>query len=586
MSFTFIYDINSKASLEDGLVKSSEFSYRLAGDIFNEDITIQNIYSSIKNGKDLNLEGEFNLLINDAKSVVFLNDELGCIKWFYSLNKEKLIISNDFWSIIKEERLTTADVNQEALYEILMLGMPLENKTWINNIQVFPRGVKASFDKQSSKLIIEEKNSIHYTESLDDEKIAYADIEKALKKTVDKIVKLNPNKTFLFSTSGGLDSRFPLLYSESFENKSSFLIGSNDGIGMAYDYKNAKMLTNRYSLNLDLVDPFSQRLENKAKLDIIRNPIGHGNLLKALDVNNFIENPTNTILITGAHGGLIGGRKMNSILLNSKSDKELATNMFYSYSLIKELNNYKRTKTQKLLLNVKKLFALIIGREASSVNVPIVSEVKRFIETAPLIPTSNRKKMLTKFTNYFESNKGSNLTKIMRYHLLRHSIRGMFESMLGQLKSYTIYTYYIYTISKQWSVRFLYDRYIMQSFLNFKDSFSSKVSLQTYKPSVGVRSNIFSTLLRLVTLKTRKLVINYHSWWNHDDVKYFVQETMKKKTTFYQFFPEEEVYEYLFYNSDYSQTKETLVKLKLMIDYLEELQEKDYTDPYISNRKY
>ena len=203
-----------------------------------------------------------------------------------------------------------------------------------------------------------------------------------------------------------------------------------------------------------------------------------------------------------------------------------------------------------------------------------------------MIPTRNRKKMLDKFTNYFKTNKGSTLTKIMRYHLLRHSIRGTFESMLGQLKSYTIYTYYIYTISKQWSVRFLYDRYIMQSFLNMKDSFSSKVSLQTYKPSLGVRSNRFSTLIRLIVLKIRKLAIDYNSWWNHDNAKSFIKKTMKKQSSFYQFFAQKEVDEYLFYNSSYSQTKETLVKIKLMIDYLDELEQNDHKDPYLSNEKY
>jgi len=235
---------------------------------------------------------------------------------------------------------------------------------------------------------------------------------------------------------------------------------------------------------------------------------------------------------------------------------------------------------------MKKLFLLIKGGDPSSVNISIPLEIQTFLESAPLIPFVYRKKILDKFTNYFKRNKGSTLTKIMRYHLLRHSIRGTFESMLGQLKSYTIYTYYIYTISKQWSVRFLYDRYIMQSFLNMKDSFSSKVSLQTYKPSLGVRSNRFSTLGRLIILKIRKLAIDYNSWWNHDSAKLFVKKTMKKQSSFYQFFAQKEVDEYLFYNSSYSQTKETLVKIKLMIDYLDELEQNDHKDPYLSNEKY
>lgn len=586
MSFTYIYDLTTRTIVCDSLTKEEDFSYKVAGDIFNDNIEIQDIYTLIKEGKKLKLEGEFNLLIDDDESIVFTNDELGCIKWFYCFHENKLIISNDFWSIVKETKVTSSDINAEALYEILLLGMPLENKTWINGIHVFPRGVIASLNKLTDKWSIVEEYSIHYSESMNDERKAYSMIDSSLTKTVEKIVCLNPNKHFLFSTSGGLDSRFPLLYSEYFPNKASFLIGRNDGVGLAFDYANAKLLASHYDIDLELIDPFSQSLDEKAQLDVLRNPIGHGNLFKALDVKAFIQEPQNTILITGAHGGLIGGRKMNQTLLSSKNDQELGKNMFYTYSLIKELNNYNQTNIDSFIIKLKKLVLLLKGEEPSSLNIPIDDEVQKFIATAPLIPKVYKRKMIDKFTQYFMNNQGSTLTKIMRYHLLRHSIRGMFESMLGQVKSYTIYTYYIYSISKDWSIHFLYDRYIMQSFLKFKDTFSSKVSLQTYKSSFGIRSNRFNTLFRLLKLKSRKLAIDYNSWWNHDESKSFVRKTMKKQSSFYAYFSKKEVDEYLFTNSRYSQTKETLVKLKLLVDYLDELEVNEHQDPYISNEKY
>jgi len=158
-----VYDIKNQTTSNDVLTKNQNFSYRLAGDIFNDNITIENIYSSVKNQKKINLEGEFNLLLNDVDSIIFLNDELGCIKWFYHLDDERFIVSNDFWSIVKEIKATSSDINPEALYEILILGMPLENKTWINDIEVFPRGVIASFDKKSLQLVINEEYSINYT---------------------------------------------------------------------------------------------------------------------------------------------------------------------------------------------------------------------------------------------------------------------------------------------------------------------------------------------------------------------------------------------------------------------------------------
>lgn len=573
-----------------GMNAGTDFQYFMAGDIFEPTISISEVHSILKSDKEIpSLEGEFSLCIADDDTIYVINDEIGTLKWFYYYGDDGFILSNNFWEIADIKQLGLENLSDDAIYEYFIMLQSLQSKTFFKDIKVVPPGVVFTYSKKDSLLKITKYADISYQsdlKSINKEDI-FDQIDLLLAKTIKKITDINKNCSIGVTVSGGLDSRFPLPYIQDLPNKKiSYLIGIHKGFLEAFDFKSAKRMSNMYKMKLKLVNPFELDMQKKILIDIARNPLSASNILKAIDKSRaFAPNEDFNILLTGAYGGLIGGRVLNKALLNSKESLELAKNLFFDYSQLKHINRLESGYSNWWFLKeaFARLTKLFFNKHVIDVEKNKNISITHFLDSDFLIPKNKKQKTfeeIFEFVKTEKNNNKNNLSIIMKVHLYRHSIRGAFESLHGQVKAYSIYHPYIYEYSKTWPVSFLENRSIMEEFLLNKHELLAKVPLQSYDlpihyryRSTGKMIKIALKLYALFNFTVRGLAINYNSWWKKKEVRTLVKTTFADDNAyFYKLFRKSDVLQMLEYPR-YSLLNENLLKLFIMIKMIEK---KDY----------
>ena len=568
--------IDKKENCIRGLQKGKNYNYYIAGEYFEPDITLDEILIFLKNNRKLpKLLGEFNLLIEIDKKIYVLTSEVNVIKWYYYKNNEKIIISNDFWEIVNYIKPTVEDINKDSIYESLMFGKAFNENTFINNIKTFEPGSLSVFDKTTFNFTTKQIYHIVYSpQKIENEKNLYEEIDKAFNNTVNKIREKNNNPKIGITISGGLDSRFPLPYLKQEEVAISYLIGKKNSFFNPLDYENAKKMADIFGFKFKMIDPFITSMKEKIYLDILRNPTTNSNIMKAINFDvSFKKNEMFDVLITGAYGGLIGGRVIDGNLLNSN---DLSYDLFFSYMdknmLLPFFVNKKPSKYKKIL-------DIIQGRKSKNFQGEIFKE---FISSDLLFSKEIKQSVLNKFNNFLNKNKKDNFSKIMEYHLSIHSIKGSFESLHGQVKSYSIYSPYIYELSKKWPIDYLKERSIMEKFLYYKYPKLAEINLQHYDLSIkekieGNRSKI-KLLKNILKYKIQGLSINYTTWAANSEVQILLNNILEDKRHFlFDLFKYEEI-EKIIKSPYHLHFKENLLKVKLLIDVIEEKRYENFSE--------
>lgn len=606
MAFFYSYlndNDNGFVRQSEGLETRDSFNIYKAGEVFEPVLTDCQLYNGIKDKENYsNMVGDFSFFFEDENFVYIINDELGTIKWFYSYDDSGIIVTPDFWRLAVERNVDVDDINNTAIYEIIMLGVPLSNNTWLDGIYTVPRGSIFRYSKITNKLEISQYLDINYTESFSGSESELFDrIDHALDKTCAAIESMNPGKDLYISTSGGLDSRFPLPYLSRFKSVSSFLLGKKSGFLEPFDLIKSRKMAKMFGYKVDMFSPEGLGVNEKIILDISRNPIGQSNILKAVDAREIIDFQKDSILLTGSHGGLIGGRVLNEDMLGAVSNEHLSKKIFYYYSIIKKLDYIKGIgsvpRGNKYIRKFKtalRLLGISSSLKVEGERVDAVESVDSFLKSDYLFSKEGKQSVYNALHTYIVKERVSgknNLSVIMNYHLYRHSIRGVFESLLGQVKSYSVYMPYIYCFSKTWPREYLSGRVVMESFLYSRFPLLSKIPLQSFKPTISDRIEgrkyFVKKLLHVFSLGIRRLAIDYDVWWNNKPIRSSVDLVLKEKTHFYSIFNEGDVKNILS-TDKYTQLGENLYKYKLMIDAVEK---RDYmkfvfSDDYKVTEKY
>jgi hypothetical protein len=582
---SFIVSNNIKIKNE-GLVQSSTFQYHIAGDIFEPDIKIENLYHMIKKSEKLPpLVGEFSIVFEDSEEIIVINDELGTIKWFIFIKNKEVIVSNNLWKIAQNKDFSIDNVDKGAIYEYFTMYQSLDQRTIFTDVELIEGGTLVRISKKNMIVSKRKYMDIIYNNSdinnFTKEEI-FEEIDIKMENTVEKVIAKYPDSKIGVTISGGLDSRFPLPYLDKIKNtKVGYLIGTHKGVLDAYDFKSAKKMASIFNLKLKFINPFSTDIEEKILIDISRNPLGASNILKAINKKKTFNGDDNfDILFTGAYGGLIGGRVLNKELLNSSNSEILAKHLFFDYSEVKTLHDLEHGygNYEFLLKSANRIVNLFTGKN-------IIKQYSReeylddFFDSSFLVPKVEKEKIYKKlvaFVNKEKSNDKSNLSIIMKVHLYRHSIRGAFESLHGQVRAYSIYHPYIYEYSKNWPVSYLENRSIMEEFLLYKYPELARVPLQSYDMPINYRFRKVNILLK-VFLKSKSLFnfilrglsIDYNSWWHHNEIQDLVKDSFKRKDSFFNSLFNHTEVKSVMNNKRYTLQAEHLLKLKLMLDFIE-----------------
>ena len=574
----FAYYFNDNDILRINLKKEKDFFYYNAGEIFEPELKINEIYKKIMRNETSDFLGEYNYFFEDDENIYVLTDELGSIKWFYYKDKNKFFLSNNYWYIVNELRLGKKDIEISSFYESVLFYSPLNNKTFFKNLFVVPRGSILIFSKKNRKLTIKEVKSIVYKEKKISKTEWFEKIDNAFENMMNKIRSFNKDLYLALTISGGLDSRFSLFYLHNISKKFAYLLGLKKKLFEPLDYKSAKKLANFFNLKLLLINPFKNiSMKEKLLIDIARNPIGPSNVLKVIDKRkSFNRKYQFNVLLTGSYGSLIGGRILNDDLINSNKD-EILKKIFIYYSSYKSLKNLQNGHALKNFFRDKIKKILILFRIIENKKINVEKEIEIFLNDDFLIPQNERNKILNTFNKFFVNiKKRDNLTLIMNFHLFRHSIRGSFESLHGQVKSYSIYYPYIYELSKNWNLEYLKGRKLMEEFLLWKNPEVAKIQLQSIEPPINLKFSrlskgleIFFKLKSLGSFVINGLVINYNQWWKKKEVQKFYNEIKQLDSKLFDEIFNKQDIEQLYKYSRYDLIIEHILKLKYILIAIE-----------------
>jgi len=543
-----IYIQDSK--LVEPYIKSKKlnFNYRLIGD--TQILTlenIENIYSLIKNQKFEKIEKlfcEFILIIEDENYIFILTDNFGLIKKFYT-NQNKHFHFGSFWEVLKSyQKDNDIEIDYTAIYQQFNYGRTFENKTIVKNIFTSNANQLISYDKKKREISL--KHYYHYSHSLKNNNLNKKEVievfEESLENQRNYIIKNSESTDFIVSLSGGLDSRIIIPYLKNSESKiNCFHIGVNNNLLDTYDQYLSKLLLKNEDIEFHLIDPFITKIEEKVNLDILRNPTINSNILKAINIHDHSLFSPNQTYISGGHGGAVGGRLLDNKLIK-KIDNQQLKNYLNSKFLLRNEDFFNWDK--------------------------ILPENFDFVE-------SELESLL--------SNNYDNFGVFMHFHKMRHTNLGVYESLLGQLDFFSIYIPFIWLNSEEWGFSNMKNRQILID--NLK-SLEKKYYLTPQQNAKSINNDsAFKLTYQKINKKIRKSSIDYNIWWSDKYFKNYVQDTMRMDSSFYNVFDKSEILK-VFSNSNYSQSKENILKLKLIIEYIDQKKFMSESDNFSSSSKY
>ena len=173
-----------------------------------EDEFSQLIISSYLEGKDLDFNGNYAIIIKTKNSIVLSVDKVRSIPLFYYVIENKISVTNN--ARLLPDIRNNKDIDELAKLEILYAGYVTGSETLYPEIKQLLPGEIINFNLVESKL---QKKSHRYFEylpeinnyKLENDLIDIGNI--AIKNSIKRLIKSTKNRTLVVPLSGGLDSR-------------------------------------------------------------------------------------------------------------------------------------------------------------------------------------------------------------------------------------------------------------------------------------------------------------------------------------------------------------------------------------------
>lgn len=455
------------------------------------------------------LIGDFTLVLYDyqKQELKLLSDRPGKQNVFYCLKGKECIISDDFWEIKQALSFGIEQIDIDALKQQIMFFTCLGNKTILKNVKLVPAASIVKMDLQNNREFISrywffsyEENSLSHDDKLDL-------IDNAFDNSLKTIKSLNPDEhSFAIGVSGGLDSRLiPYYAQKNGLNIEGFTVGLEkpNKLFLANDFNSANKIAKHFDIDRKTINYNSMSFKQQIELESILAPETGSQLFKVVDESQIKSN----VLITGASGFIVGASPMYS----SIHDHDLLEHTLLYQSLL--TNKPPRAKYKKAL------------NYFTGANLKFKPEVA-YGGLGDFFTQSDTDKAINSINGFYNEFKGlSNSEKLMNYAIFglgRNNAKGAFESFLGQMKAYSIYTPFFLDVVSKFSESELLNRRLFQEFFVERLPQLSMIQGQEYRPMLSSKKNALMNFSRKVTAMGNFVirgngVMNYENWVNSSE---------------------------------------------------------------------
>lgn len=548
--------------LDKDFIQCGNYFYYLLGEIFVD----QHLLAQYIEGEKLelipSLLGDYSIVLvkRSGDEINLISDKAGRNILFYGQD-ESLCVSTDFWSIVDSLNKTLNDINVQALKEQMVFNTTLDHNTIVNGIKMMAPSTILTLNDQGRQVKINKYWNFKLNCSKEniskEEKIERFDFE--LTNAFKLIKNNNPSDTvYNIGVSGGMDSRIIPFYAQKENLKlESFIIGDSHpkGLLLSGDHISSRKIVDYFDLkNHQEIAYNTLSLDKKLEKDAMAFPYGGSQLFITIPDNMV----TGDVLLTGASGFYIGA----SPIYRDVVSNDIKYSTLKYLSLLKKVN--KKQKWEKAYIFLT--------------NKPKARKVEFFSEgIAGLIERTEVDNSINKIQSFYAELEGfSNIEKIMNFNVsgIGHKNKlGSFESLLGQKKSYTIYSPFLSDFIQTWNDEDLIGRQLFHDFILEKHLEISKIKGQDYKVALSRQenANVLSKLTAMTEFYLRgKGVMNYENWLRDVTFQRFINTEIFNQDTYIHSFVDRKIIKDLYNEGEvHNKVFENILKLNKVLEIID-----------------
>lgn len=514
-----------------------------------------------------NIEDSFSVITIDKKlkEIIFATSKYGLEPLYYYSKRNNFIISDDFWEIANITCSSECDIDRKSILETMNGCYPLFDGTYLKNVKIVDPAIIGKFNFHDG-LTLDKYFELKYTV---DDKLSEKDVammlDKSIERAIEKIRNENGDVKYAFGLSGGLDSRLISCYTQNM-NIQSFIIGDArpHKLFLARDHSNARRIADIYRTKHTECRWDKEVFLYTKELDLKNNPMGTPQFFKGQTDVDF------DVLINGGNGYIVGSTIPNNI--ETLSITELAT-------ALKILGREFFPNTQRNL-HLEKVLRILLKKD-----IEIQSHKKWFDK---IYHKNTENEMLKKFEHYVLVEKQKGKTNFDIYEGYFHNVLGArnkyggFESLSGNVRSFSIYNPHVFDESLHWPFESLNKRKAVKYLIKNKMPEASYIGEQKYEGSI--RNEKSSSLNRFLNVTSFVIRGNGSEMVNtkfRHVRNMFINEMKKDSSWFYNIFPIKDDIDIISkFDNKYALLK--IWKIKNVLDLLETREFRKY----ISNQKY
>lgn len=548
--------------LDKDFIQCGNYFYYLFGEIFVDQQLLAQYIEGEKLEMIPSLLGEYSIVLvkRSGDEIKLISDKAGRNVLFYGQD-DSFCVATDFWSILDALNKTLDDINIQALKEQMVFNTTLDHNTIVNGIKMMAPSTILTLNGHGRQVKINKYWNFKLNRSIEKiskaEKIERFDLELT---NVFKLIKnINPSDTvYNIGISGGMDSRIIPFYAQKANLKlESFIIGHSHpkGLLLSGDHISSRKIVDYFDLKNHQEIAYNRlSFHKKLEKDALAFPYGGSQLFITIP-DNIV---TGDVLLTGASGFYIGASPIYRDVVSN--DIQYSTLKYLS--LLKKVN-----KKQKW----EKAYAFLTNK-------PKALKVEVFSEgISGLVERKEVEEAICKIQSFYAELKGfSNIEKIMNFNVsgIGHKNKsGSFESLLGQKKSYTIYSPFLSDFIQTWNDEDLIERRLFHDFILEKHLVLSKIKGQDYKVSLSRqdKANVVSKLTAMAEFYFRgKGVMNYENWLRNFTFQRFINAEIFDHDTYIHRFVDRNIIKDLYKEGEvHYKVFENILKLNKILEIID-----------------
>lgn len=466
------------------------------------------------------IEGNIALLRFDDKACFFAVDENGFDSFFFYHGNNMLLVSDDFWEIVRIIQPGIADINKNTIKYNIFEGGADGGETIVHGVKHIECNCIVKYDAQNDLLTYEKYQEFIYNNSCNELAVAVEHADRILRKTMDWIKSKCGDVKYGVGLSGGMDSRVVAYYAKKAGMKVeafNVCVPKPHGLFYAMSIKNARKIAKILDINFHIVPWKPTKLKEKINRSIQSNPYFLGNSMK------FEEEglPKFDVLLTGTGGELLGDSFPNNI--DNLSEEEFAAELYKIYA---------GTAGQTLFGKVVRAMTYLTGIEFEHGKEPE-------LWAGRLLVGENYKDIIKQdLFDFIHSRRvrGKTNAEIYGEYMINICCSkarfGGFETFLSTKRSFSVYIPFMMKEIKTWMPKLFYQRAVLDTLVRTKTPEISNIATENIRPNLsGVGKGLFQKIMAMLQFLLRgngTAITEY--WMNQRGIRQQFVEAVNENT--------------------------------------------------------